>query len=98
MNAAQIARLCDQHLTRVWRDGSGNPALDAGWLEQWWVDDCTPEPSAPPMAVSVLAAGGAGIRWREVDQELVGHVPNRAGGCYRIPRRAAESLTTPIAA
>jgi len=98
MNASQIARVCDQHLINLWRVGAGNPVLDAGWLEQWWVDDCATEPASPPAGVSVLAAGGAGIRWRETDQELIGHVPSRVTGCYRVPRAAADALVRPIAA
>jgi hypothetical protein len=92
MNAAQLAAIYDEHLTQIWRNGSGHPALDRGWLEQWWTADCPKEPNSPPDATSILAAGGAGIRWRETDTELLGYVPSRIGGCYRVPKTAANSL------
>jgi hypothetical protein len=95
MNARQIAHIFDKHFTDVWRRGSGNPVLEQGWLEQWWTEDSADEPEGEPVAISVLAAAGAGIRWRETERELIGYVPTRPGGCYRIPRREAERLLSP---
>jgi hypothetical protein len=92
MNARELARYYDLHVSQLWRDGSGNPVFEQGWLEQWWVADGSAEPSDPPIATSLLAAGGAGIRWRERGDELVGYVSTRPDGCYRIPRPAAERL------
>jgi hypothetical protein len=97
MNASELARYYDLHVSELWRNGSGNPVFQQGWLEQWWVADGSVEPSDPPIATSVLAAGGAGIRWRECGEELVGYVSTRPSGCYRIPRLATECLLSPAA-
>lgn len=98
MNARQFAYIFDKHFTDVWRGGVGNPILERGWLEQWWVAECAAEPEGEPVAISVLAAAGKGIRWRETEREWIGYVPTRRNGCYRIPRREAERLLPPIAA
>lgn len=97
MNARELARFYDQHAPQLWRDGAGHPAFEQGWLEQWWVSDGSVEPSEPPIATSVLAAGGAGIRWRESGNELVGYVSTRPNGCFRIPRRATDHLLSTAA-
>jgi hypothetical protein len=85
LDAEDLARRYDEHLAAVWR---GEAALDnpfARWLDSCWAVLAQPEPSRAPDATSVLGAGGAGIRWYEIDDIVVGFIGERTDGCYRIP-------------
>jgi hypothetical protein len=84
-----LALSVDRHLAALWR---GDENIDDDffrWLTSLWSPTTVPEPTTPPQAVSVLGAGGVGIRWYETRSALVGYVEGRPGGCYRVPTTAA---------
>jgi|SRR5215218_2057694 len=80
-----LALSVDRHLAALWR-GDENVVDDFfRWLTSLWSPTTAPEPATPPDAVSVLGAGGVGIRWYETGSACVGYVEGRPGGCYRVP-------------
>jgi len=84
--ARWLASAQDQALAALWR-GEGSDAFGS-WLAAFWRPSARPEPAAAPLAISVLGGGGAGVRWHEESGVLLGYVPGRPGGCYRVPLAA----------
>jgi hypothetical protein len=84
-----LATAVDQHLAALWR---GDESVDDPffrWLASCWTSNASPEPATPPQAVSILGAGGGGIRWYEMGSEFIGYAEGRPGGCYHVPNAAA---------
>lgn len=84
-----LAHAVDNHVAALWR---GEENIDDDffvWLTSLWSPSAAPEPNGDPSAVSVLGAGGVGIRWYDAGATFVGYVPGRPGGCYRVPSTAA---------
>ncbi len=81
LSARTFAVLYDLHLAAVWRGDEPSGAF-GNWLEARWCEGNLTEPDSVPAAVSLLGGGGAGIRWYEVDDALVGFVKGRPRGCY----------------
>ncbi|MCC2628849.1 MAG: hypothetical protein K0S14_2499 [Thermomicrobiales bacterium] len=85
----QIALTYDRVVSAHWRGETDTAtALDA-WFEAHWSDQAPPEPDAPPEGTSVLGDSGAGIRWYERDEAVLGYVSRRPNGCYRVAVREA---------
>ena len=82
--ALRLARSYDQAVAASWRGDEAARRAFAAWLAPFWRPDGPPEPGDAPAAVSVLGAGGRGIRWYDAGPAVVGYVPGR-GGCYRVP-------------
>ena len=83
-----LAHAVDHHVAALWR-GEANIGDDFFvWLTSLWSPSAAPEPTGEPCAVSVLGAGGVGIRWYDAGASFVGYVPGRPGGCYRVPATA----------
>jgi hypothetical protein len=83
-----LAHAVDHHVAALWR---GEKNIDDDffvWLTSLWSPTAAPEPNGEPIAVSVLGAGGVGIRWYDAGSAFVGYVPGRPGGCYRVPTTA----------
>lgn len=88
LTARDLAHAVDHHVAALWR-GEANIDDDFFvWLTSLWSPTAAPEPSGDPSAVSVLGAGGVGIRWHDAGAVFVGYVPGRPGGCYRVPATA----------
>jgi len=88
ISGRQIAKLLDSHISEVWR---GEP-IEADdffrWLNSTWVVSDRLPPAGVPEAISVLAAGGRGVWWYPEGDALLGFIPNRLDGYYRVPRTA----------
>jgi len=88
LTAGEMAMLVDEHASALWR---GEEAADSPFY--LWLSTCLhtahgQEPPHGPVAISRLAAGGAGIRWYESPTEIVGYVPGVMNAHYVIPRHA----------
>jgi hypothetical protein len=75
-----------RYVSALWQ-GEPGAAGFAARLAHWWYPALPPAPDAPPDAVSPHGAGGHSIHWHEVAGEVLGYVPDQAGG-YRVPRAA----------
>lgn len=79
-----LAGLIDEHLAALWR---GEEAADDAffrWFASCWRPEPVAEPNVAPAARSVLAAGGLGIHWFELRDAIVGVIPGRHEGHYRV--------------
>ena len=88
LTSRALAQAIDHHVAALWR---GEKNIDDDffvWLTSLWSPTAAPEPKGDPTAVSVLGAGGVGIRWYDAGAAFVGYVPGRPGGCYRVPATA----------
>ena len=88
LTARALAHAVDHHVAALWR---GEENIDDDffvWLTSLWSPTAAAEPKGEPAAVSVLGAGGVGIRWYDAGAAFVGYVPGRPGGCYRVPSTA----------
>jgi hypothetical protein len=88
LSAEEMATLVDDHASALWR---GDEAADSPFYR--WLTSClepndTREPIGDPIAVSRLAAGGAGIRWHETATAIVGYVPGVPNARYVVSRFA----------
>jgi len=88
ITGVQIAKLLDRFISAVWL---GEP-VDADeffrWLGSTWVASNQLPPAGVPEAISVLAAGGRGVWWYAQSDLLLGYIPHREDGYYRVSRTA----------
>jgi hypothetical protein len=61
-NAREMARVCDQYVSAMWRGESDEVVRFSSWLRNHWALG-PDEPDKPPAAFSAVGGGGAGIRW-----------------------------------
>jgi hypothetical protein len=87
LTSRDLAQTVDRHLAAVWRGEASQEEDFFRWLTSLWSATSPPEPASPPNAVSVLGAGGGGIRWYKIESTFVGYVDGRSG-CYRVPANA----------
>lgn len=83
-NAQEMARVCDQYVSALWRGESEEVVRFASWLRNHWAIGPM-EPSRPPIAFSAVGGGGAGIRWHEVGTMIYGYIPGVPLRCYQVP-------------
>lgn len=96
LNPQELARVYDRFISARWRGEDGAADIFASWIEAHWTGQAPPEPAGPPEGASVLGGAGAGIRWYERNDVLLGYVSRRGGGCYRVATsEAAPPLTAP---
>lgn len=96
LNPQELARVYDRFISARWRGEDGAADTFASWIEAHWTGQAPPEPVGPPDGASVLGGSGAGIRWYERDDVLLGYVSRRGGGCYRVATsEAAPTLNAP---
>jgi hypothetical protein len=86
LSCQDLARMVDQHLAAQWRGDEDADHPFFRWLASCWRTGSGSEPQSASPAMSVLAAGGLGIRWFEMSTTIVGFVPGRPHGYYRVPR------------
>jgi hypothetical protein len=86
-NAREMARVCDQYVSAMWRGESDEIARFSIWLRNHWALG-PDEPQNRPAAFSAVGGGGAGIRWYEVGEMIYGYIPGVARRCYQIPADA----------
>jgi hypothetical protein len=86
LSSQDLARIVDQHLAARWRGDEDADHPFFQWLASCWRPESGSEPRSASPATSVLAAGGLGIRWFEMSTTIVGFVPGRPHGYYRVPR------------
>jgi hypothetical protein len=72
-----------RYASACWRSDSRAPVF-ASRLGAYWRPEMPPVPAAAPDAISPHGGGGRGICWRQVDGDILGHVPGGRGG-YQIP-------------
>src|SRR3954454_18995485 len=80
----QLARTFDRVIAAHWRGQDDVAVSGAAWFEAHWTRQAPPEPSEPPIAASVLAGAGSGIRWYAQDHVVFGYMSGRSDGCYRV--------------
>jgi hypothetical protein len=95
LTTRDLALIVDQHVAALWRGDENIDHAFFSWLASWWRPSEAPEPGTPPSAVSVLGAGGVGIRWYETPAGSVGYVEGRPNGCYRVPTSAVPPRPDP---
>jgi hypothetical protein len=95
LTTRDLALIVDQHVAALWRGDENVDHAFFSWLASWWRSSETPAPSTPPSAVSVLGAGGVGIRWYETPAGSLGYVESRPNGCYRVPTSAVPPQPEP---
>ena len=91
-----LARAFDRRVAAQGRgetDGNG-PAFDA-WLAAFWTGEGPSEPATCPDALSPLSATGLSVRWYARDGGVLGYVPGRQRGCYRVPAEAVLPVPAP---
>ena len=95
LSSQDMARMVDQHLAAQWRgdEDADHPFFKR--LASCWRPESGSEPRSASPATSVLAAGGLGIRWFELPTTIVGFVPGRPQGHYRVPRSAVPPRIGP---
>jgi hypothetical protein len=87
--ARELARSYDQYVFARWRGEDEAVVPFATWLAGFWGEG-PPEPATAPAAISVLGGAGRGIRWHEVEGNVLGYVRGWTGqACYQIPAAAA---------
>jgi hypothetical protein len=91
LTSRELALTVDRHLAAVWRGEESQEDEFFRWLTSLWTTSSPPEPVSPPSAVSVLGAGGGGIRWYQRDAMFIGYVDGQSG-CYRVPANATPPL------
>jgi hypothetical protein len=79
-----------RYASACWRADSRAPVF-ASRLGAYWRPEMPPVPAAAPDAISPHGGGGRGICWRQVDGDILGHVPGGRGG-YQIPIGAVPRL------
>jgi hypothetical protein len=85
LTTRRLAQSVDQHLAALWRGDEDVDHAFFRWLASWWEATDSTRPALQPDAVSVLGAGGVGIHWYQTTTEILGYVPGREDGCYRVP-------------
>src|SRR5438067_1404532 len=86
LSAEEMAAIVDDHAAALWR---GQEAADGPfyrWLNTCLAAEAAGAPAEAPIAISRLAAGGAGIHWHETATDVVGYVPGIADARYVVSR------------
>jgi hypothetical protein len=84
----RVAIAYDRCAGAIWEGDAGTVRAGVAWFEAWWTDDAPPEPRLWPHAISLEAGTGTAIRWYAEGDLILGYVPRRTQGCYRIPASA----------
>lgn len=95
--AGKLARLYDQYVAAIGRGDHDVVDAFADWLGAFW-DEGPAEPASPPAAMSLLGGLGRGIRWHEVDGQVLGYVRGwKRRGCYQVPFSALAPVRARMA-
>jgi len=81
--ARAVALAYLQYASACWRGDPLATVFEAR-LRAFWCPEMPPVPATVPDAVSLHGGGGRGLCWRQVGDEILGHVPGARGG-YQIP-------------
>ena len=87
-----LALAYDRHVAAFCREDVDAAMAFATWLAAFSVDDGPPEPISYPDAVSFLGGAGRGVRWYNVDTNIVGYLPDGPGGCYQVPAAVPPAI------
>ena len=83
LTASDLARLCDQYVSALWRGETDEVHRFGVWLRAHWALG-PDEPPGAPAAFSSVGGGGAGIRWHRRDGMLLGYIPDVLDRCYQV--------------
>lgn len=87
--ARALATACLRYESACWRGDSAR--VFATRFGSYWRPVLPPVPSAEPDAYSPHGAGGRGIEWYEIGDEVFGYIRGASRG-YRIPVAAVGGL------
>ena len=79
-----------QYASACWRGEQASRRF-ATRLGAYWRPQLPPAPIAPPAAFSPHGAGGRGIGWYQLGDEVLGYIPGSRAG-YRVPVEAVARL------
>jgi hypothetical protein len=85
ITAHELARRHDEAVAALWRGDPAPVRTLTTWLAEFRQTAAPDEPAGQPTATSVLGGGGAGIRWYDGENAVVGYVRGASGRYYRVP-------------